>query len=300
VTANEIAANTITAAEVSIGTLSAISADMGTLTAGKIDVGSIEINADTERILMGAASAPLTGTGVFLGKDGSDYEMRVGDPAGRFIHWDGSDLVVNANTFTGPAPVFLGKALVQSSGQVPAVSLYADVTLARVIVGDSVGTTSNRGSFSVESDGQTKIRASQGGGSPPAANIVLTATGTGSEVLVDSPLRVTGSTTLDGSLYVTGTATLGANVLVGGVFTVTGKLTASDEVEIDGALNHDGTTVGFYGAAPVARSDGWAAFSDSGTRKTGAANTITTEQLAQVVDTLIRQLVAMGLLSDVV
>lgn len=31
------------------------------------------------------------------------------------------------------------------------------------------------------------------------------------------------------------------------------KQTFGGEVEIDGALNHDGTTVGFYGVAPVTR-----------------------------------------------
>ena len=80
----------VTAAKISVVSLSAVSADMGILVAGKIAVGNIEINAATERILMGAASAPLTGIGVFLGKDGADYEFRVGDPGGDFIHWDGS------------------------------------------------------------------------------------------------------------------------------------------------------------------------------------------------------------------
>lgn len=33
----------------------------------------------------------------------------------------------------------------------------------------------------------------------------------------------------------------------------TGKILVSGEVEIDGALNHDGTTVGLFGVAPVTR-----------------------------------------------
>lgn len=33
----------------------------------------------------------------------------------------------------------------------------------------------------------------------------------------------------------------------------TGKLLVSGEIELDGSLNHDGTTVGFYGVAPTAR-----------------------------------------------
>lgn len=36
--------------------------------------------------------------------------------------------------------------------------------------------------------------------------------------------------------------------------TVGDKLTAKAEVEIDGDLNHDGSKVGFYGVAPVARA----------------------------------------------
>jgi len=88
----KIYTNTVTATQINVGTLSALTADMGTLTAGKIDVGSIEINATTERILFGAASAPTTGAGIFMGKDGSDYEFRVGNPSGSWMHWDGSDL----------------------------------------------------------------------------------------------------------------------------------------------------------------------------------------------------------------
>lgn len=43
------------------------------------------------------------------------------------------------------------------------------------------------------------------------------------------------------------------NLSVAGTGTVTGKLTAKGEVEIDGDLNHDGSKVGFYGTAPVAK-----------------------------------------------
>jgi hypothetical protein len=38
--------------------------------------------------------------------------------------------------------------------------------------------------------------------------------------------------------------------------TVSTKMRFLGEVEIDGALNHDGSTVGFYGAAPVAKQTG--------------------------------------------
>jgi len=94
VTTGKLDAGAVTAEKISVSSLSAISANMGTLTAGKIDVGNIEINADTERILMGQASGPMTGTGVFIGKDGNDYELRAGNPSGHCIHWDGQDLTI--------------------------------------------------------------------------------------------------------------------------------------------------------------------------------------------------------------
>lgn len=43
-----------------------------------------------------------------------------------------------------------------------------------------------------------------------------------------------------------------------------GVVTFASEVEIDGALNHDGTTVGFYGAAPVAQAADMVAFTSVG------------------------------------
>jgi hypothetical protein len=111
---------TITADHLTVTTLDAVAADMGILTAGRIEVGGIEINADTERILFGAASAPLTGDGIFMGLDGSDYEFRVGDPSGDYIHWDGSTLEINAESFTGVNPVFTGSLEVWAGGGVPA------------------------------------------------------------------------------------------------------------------------------------------------------------------------------------
>jgi hypothetical protein len=70
--------------------------------------GGVKIQASAERILLGAATAPLTGVGVFIGLDGSDYEFRVGDPSGDYIHWDGSSFVIEAESFTADNPVFSG------------------------------------------------------------------------------------------------------------------------------------------------------------------------------------------------
>ena len=58
----------------------------------QLSQGNVVIQANAERILLGLATEPLTGVGIFIGKDGSDYEFRAGDPAANFIHWDGTNL----------------------------------------------------------------------------------------------------------------------------------------------------------------------------------------------------------------
>ncbi|HUW31679.1 MAG TPA: hypothetical protein VM223_08720 [Planctomycetota bacterium] len=102
ITGAEIAASTIEAGHMTVSQLSAIAADMGSITAGSIVSGNISINAATERILFGAATAPMTGIGVFLGKDGADFEFRCGDPENDYIHWDGSVLTINGAAITAP------------------------------------------------------------------------------------------------------------------------------------------------------------------------------------------------------
>jgi len=64
-----------------------------------------------------------------------------------------------------------------------------------------------------------------------------------------------------GSLIVRGTAAGGAGSSQNAyatllTLTAAGKMTLAGEAEIDGALNHDGSTVGFYGTAPIAQQTG--------------------------------------------
>ena len=63
-----------------------------TLASGELSSGNVKIQSTNERLLLGSATAPLTGSGVFIGKDGSDYELRAGDPSGAYMHWNGSSL----------------------------------------------------------------------------------------------------------------------------------------------------------------------------------------------------------------
>ncbi len=53
--------------------------------------GQLSLNSAGETILVGSATAPLTGAGVFIGNAGDNtYDFRAGDPAGSYIHWDAS------------------------------------------------------------------------------------------------------------------------------------------------------------------------------------------------------------------
>lgn len=55
--------------------------------------GTFTLDVDQQLLLVGAATAPTTGVGIFLGLNGSDYEFRVGDPAGSHLLWDGTNLL---------------------------------------------------------------------------------------------------------------------------------------------------------------------------------------------------------------
>jgi hypothetical protein len=108
VTANEIASNTITAGNIFSLLISGVTleADTGTIggwtmSASDLSSGSFKINASNEQLLIGSATAPLTGAGIFIGKNGADYELRAGDPSGEYIHWDGTNLIMNGTIAAG-------------------------------------------------------------------------------------------------------------------------------------------------------------------------------------------------------
>ena len=61
--------------------------------AQELTQGKVTIQGIAERILIGSATAPLTGIGIFMGSDQAatvGYDFRIGDPAGSYIHWDAS------------------------------------------------------------------------------------------------------------------------------------------------------------------------------------------------------------------
>ena len=84
------------------GSITATTGTIGgwTIAATQLSSGSVIINSANEQILLGSATAPLTGVGIFLGLNAPVYEFRAGDPAGAYIHWNGSALNVKGPILT--------------------------------------------------------------------------------------------------------------------------------------------------------------------------------------------------------
>lgn len=99
-TGNKLTYNTTDDVLSVTGTIVAGAGEIGGWTISDPDIysGNVRLESDTERILLGLATAPLTGNGIFIGKDGSDYEFRAGNPTGDYMHWTGSQLNIVTTT----------------------------------------------------------------------------------------------------------------------------------------------------------------------------------------------------------
>ncbi len=64
-------------------------------------------------------------------------------------------------------------------------------------------------------------------------------------------------------LVVTGTMDVAGVATLSGATTVDDALHVTGDTELDGALNHDGTTVGLFGVAPTTRTTGIAQLTDN-------------------------------------
>ena len=120
VTANEIAASTITGTNILTMNIAGKNATFDTGTVGGWELasnklssitgaGGIVMNATASAITLGAnveqagyinagaATAPLTGNGFYLGWDQATYgfDLRAGDPAATYMHWDDSANTLN-------------------------------------------------------------------------------------------------------------------------------------------------------------------------------------------------------------
>jgi hypothetical protein len=170
-----------------------------------------------------------------------------------------NDSIVNADIKTDAAIAFSklaaltdGNILVGNASNVAAsVAVSGPVTISNAGV-TSLSFTGYAGAIATSS---TDGLVLSGNGGADTLNLSSTTAGVGITIGGDTSwVRSAANTwltsdnvTLDnGSLELTG----------GGATCTAPKLRSTGETEIDGALNHDGSTVGFYGTAPVAKQTG--------------------------------------------
>ena len=81
------------------GALSAPTGNIGawTIGAAQLSSGKLKLQSTAEVILVGDATAPLTGAGIYIGKSGSDYVFRAGDPSGDYMYWNASTLCIKGS-----------------------------------------------------------------------------------------------------------------------------------------------------------------------------------------------------------
>lgn len=125
----------------------------------------LRIESDTRRILMGAASAPLTGVGIFLGLDGSDWEFRAGDPGGDYIHWDGTDLTISGDIEASGGTIggfdITATDIIAGSGS---ARLVLESDTQRIMLGAATAPLTGEGVFLGLSGGEYQARFGDPGG----------------------------------------------------------------------------------------------------------------------------------------
>lgn len=77
-----------------------------------------------------------------------------------------------------------------------------------------------------------------------------------------------------------------------------GNSTQAGKAEINGELDHNGATLGFYGVTPVTRRTGYTTFTNLTTDRTCDANATSVAELADILGTLIEDLKATGIIGS--
>lgn len=86
------------------GSITATTGTIGgwTIGATTLSSGNVTLDSAQESLRMGAATDANTGVGLYLGKDGPQYEFRIGDPGGHYLWWLGTSLSINGGNWTNP------------------------------------------------------------------------------------------------------------------------------------------------------------------------------------------------------
>lgn len=118
---------------------------------GQVQSGNLTIDAAQEQILFGAATAPGSGVGIFLGLSGGVYHLRAGDPNNDFLHWDGSTLTVvgdiTATTISADSGTIGGWSLTATTIESASNNIVLDSANELITVGSGVTLDGSAGSI---------------------------------------------------------------------------------------------------------------------------------------------------------
>lgn len=106
--AAKITAGDVAAARMSANIVTALSGKFSTLSALVASLGTVQIDA-SGYLRTNGATAYGTGTGIWMGQDSGVYKLRIGNPSGNRLQWDGTALnIVGSGTFTGTVSATAG------------------------------------------------------------------------------------------------------------------------------------------------------------------------------------------------
>lgn len=98
--AGKITAGDVDAARMQANIVTALVGKYSTLSALTASLGTVTINSSGWLVTNGVTGYGSGTSGVFMGYEGGVYKFRVGNPAGNYIGWDGSNLTVIGPQFS--------------------------------------------------------------------------------------------------------------------------------------------------------------------------------------------------------
>jgi hypothetical protein len=118
--------------------------------------GRLSFSSANEQILIGVATAPLVGAGIFIGRDtDGTYDFRAGDPSGNYMHYDASaGTLTIVGSITGGSLNINNNAMIDSNGNATFIGVtslnmksYTDFEASGrfVVTGDIAPTFGNNG-----------------------------------------------------------------------------------------------------------------------------------------------------------